>query len=41
MVLVFHWGIVEIFVMVVMDETLRVIINYWKLCRIRKQNVMV
>ena len=41
MVVVFHWGIVEIFVMVVMDETLRVIINYWKLCRIRKQNVMV
>ena len=37
MVLVFHWGIVEIFVMVVVDETLRMIINYWKLCRIRRK----
>ena len=37
MILVFHMGIVEIFVMVVVDETLRLIVNYWKLCRIRKK----
>lgn len=37
MVLVFHWGIIEIFIMVVVDETLRLVLNYWKLCRIRKK----
>ena len=37
MVLVFHMGIVEIFVLVVMDETLRFILNGWKLWRIRKK----
>ncbi len=36
MVLVFHMGIVEIFCLVVMDETLRFILNGWKLWRIRK-----
>ena len=35
MVLVFHMGIVEIFVMVVVDETLRLLLNYWRLCQIR------
>ncbi|MCR5283430.1 MAG: MATE family efflux transporter [Lachnospiraceae bacterium] len=36
MVLVFHMGIVEIFVLVVLDETIRFILNGWKLWRIRK-----
>ena len=34
MVLVFHMGILEIFIMVVVDETLRLILNNWKLFRI-------
>jgi Na+-driven multidrug efflux pump len=37
MVLLLHMGIVEIFIMVVADETLRLILNYWKLCRIRRR----
>ena len=37
MILILHMGIVEIFVMVVVDETLRIILNYWKLCRIRRK----
>lgn len=37
MVLLLHMGIVEIFIMVVVDETLRLILNYWKLCRIRRR----
>lgn len=43
MVLVFHMGIIEIFVMVVVDETLRLILNYWKFCRIsgRKRKLAV
>ncbi len=38
MVLGFHMGIIEIFIMVVVDETLRLILNSWKLCRISKKS---
>ena len=37
MILVFHMGIIEIFVMVVIDETLRLILNSWKLHRIGRK----
>ena len=37
MVLGLHLGIMEIFGLVVVDETLRVILNYWKLRRISKK----
>ncbi|MBO4336940.1 MAG: MATE family efflux transporter [Lachnospiraceae bacterium] len=42
LVMVFHRGIVEIFCLVVVDETLRFLLNSWKLRRIRRQaeNVM-
>lgn len=36
MVLIFHMGIVEIFCLVVVDETLRCLINFWKLRHITK-----
>ncbi|MCR5650390.1 MAG: MATE family efflux transporter [Lachnospiraceae bacterium] len=36
MVLVFHMGIIEIFCLVVVDETLRFLLNNWKLKSIRK-----
>ncbi len=36
MVMVFHMGIMEIFCLVVVDETLRYLINNWKLQRIRR-----
>ena len=38
MVLGFHMGIIEIFVMVVVDETLRLILNGWKLHRISRKS---
>ncbi len=37
MVLVLHMGIIEIFIMVVVDETLRLILNSWKLHRISRK----
>ncbi len=36
LVLIFHMGIKEIFILVVVDETLRLLINDWKLRRISK-----
>lgn len=38
LVLVLHRGVVEIFILVVVDETLRFILNNWKLRRIRRDN---
>ncbi|MBO4902727.1 MAG: MATE family efflux transporter [Lachnospiraceae bacterium] len=38
LVLVFHRGILEIFILVVLDETLRFILNSRKLARIRKKH---
>ena len=40
MVMVFHMGIMEIFGLVVVDETLRFLLNNWKLRRIRKTEVV-
>ena len=37
MVLVFHMGILEVFILVVIDETLRFLLNGRKLIRIRKK----
>ena len=39
MVMVFHMGIREIFCLVVADETLRFILNNWKLWRISKDHI--
>ncbi|MBO4375051.1 MAG: MATE family efflux transporter [Lachnospiraceae bacterium] len=38
LVMVFHRGIIEIFCLVVADETLRFLLNNWKLRDIRKKN---
>ena len=38
MVMVFHMGIMEIFGLVVVDETVRFLLNNWKLCKIRKEH---
>jgi Na+-driven multidrug efflux pump len=38
LVLVFHRGILEIFILVVVDESLRLVLNNWKLNRIRKES---
>lgn len=40
MVLGLHLGIMEIFVLVVVDETLRVILNYWKLRHISRNSLL-
>ena len=40
MIMVFHMGIIEIFCLVVIDETIRFFLNYWKLRRIRKQKTL-
>ena len=37
LVLVLHMGIVQIFILIVMDETLRCLINFWKLKHITKK----
>lgn len=41
MVLVLHMGIIEIFIMVVVDETLRLILNSWKLHRISRKPILI
>lgn len=38
LVLVFHMGIMALFIMVVADESIRFVLNYRKLCRIRREN---
>ncbi|MBQ6967607.1 MAG: MATE family efflux transporter [Lachnospiraceae bacterium] len=38
LVMVFHKGIMELFILVVVDESLRLILNFWKLRRIRQKD---
>lgn len=40
MVMIFHMGILEIFVLVVIDESIRFILNSWKLRRIKRTNMI-
>ena len=41
MVMVFHMGIMEIFCLVVIDETLRCLLNNWKLRKIKRTKEIV